>query len=283
MHRSERLIPVLLGLAYAAVATAKTTVSENDVGRWLPKCAAPVATLTVGNFQCKAQSCNKVQVDPRLSGLLALAAASGDGPALVDFSTIGEGVGNALTTALKATNCFDIQEREALEALKKEMELAGIKIEAKPSDFMVLGVITSVGMETSKSSFGGGLIPVVGAISSKKQVANLAMDVRIVDVKKASVRHSKSFSANSESTSWGIGAAGFGGSGGLFGTHSVSRSPEMDRVATETVIYAATYVVEALAGPAIISRPNLEMEKEKSRSARKTQPEKATSDWTSDM
>lgn len=276
-----RILPAVVAVPFAAALQAKTTVSENDVGRYLPKCASPVATLTVGKFQCKAQACNKVQVDSRLSGLLALAAASGDGPTLVDYSTIGDGMSNALTTALKATNCFELQEREAMDELRKEMELAGIKIEAKPADYMVLGAITSVGLETSKSSFGGGLIPVVGAISSKKQVANLAMDVRIVDVKKASVRHSKSFSANSESKSWGIGAAGVGGGGGLFGTHSVSKSPELDRVATETVIYATHYLVDALAGQAVVYRPNLEAEK--ARASQSVQSEAANAGWMSDM
>lgn len=262
MHRATaRLSLMIFSLTLSASARAQTTVSENDVGRLLPKCASPVHTVTVGKFQCKAQTCNKPTVDSRLSGLLAIAAAAGEGPALVDFSTIGEGMGNALTTALKATNCFEIQEREAMDELKKEMELAGIKVEAKPADFMILGAITSIGLQTSKSSFGGGLIPVVGAISSKKQIANLAMDVRIVDVKKASVRHSKSFSANSESTSWGIGGAGVVGYGGLFGTHSVSKSPEMDKVASETVIYATHFIVDALAGQAVVSRPNLEQEK----------------------
>lgn len=233
---------------------AQTTVKENDLTQWVPRCGAPAATVVVGRLQCKAQSCQKpAQGDPRLAGLMALAAAAGEGP--VDFSNIGEGMSNALTTALKATNCFEVQEREALEELRKEMELAGIKLEAKPADFMIAGAITSVGLETQRTSFGGGFIPIIGAVTSKKQIANLAMDVRVVEVKTASVKHSRSFAANSESQSWGVGGGGWGGGGVLFGGHSVSKSPEMDRVATETVIQTVHYLVDAIAGDRVVSRP----------------------------
>jgi curli biogenesis system outer membrane secretion channel CsgG len=274
MWRMVGLSVILLGASGSAVANT-TAVKEIEIGRWLPQCASPVATVVVGKFQCRAQTCQqRAQMDPRLAGLMALAAASGE---IHDFSTIGEGMGNAVTTALKATNCFEVQEREALDELRKEMELAGIKLEAKPADYMIIGAITSVGVETQRTSIGGGFIPIIGAVTSKKQIANLAMDIRVVDVKSASVKHSKSFAANSESQSWGLGAAGFGGGGGLFGGHSVSKSPEMDRVATETVVHAVHYVVEALAGPAITRRPNLA---EMAKKAPEAEPPSATAQPT---
>lgn len=250
----SKLFGLVLLLA-APLAFGQTVVVENDLAKVLPRCAAPSATVVVGKFQCKAQGCQKAeQIDPRIAGLMALAAAAGEAGAAT-YAGIGDGMSNALTTALKATNCFDVQEREALEELRKEMELAGIKLEAKPADFMIAGAVTSVGLQTERTSVGGGFIPIIGAVTSKKQIANLAMDIRVIEVKTATVKSSKAFMANSESQSWGVGGGGLGGGGILFGGHAVSKSPELDRVATHTVIQAVHYLVDTLAADKVVSRP----------------------------
>ncbi len=144
-----------------------------------------------------------------------------------------------------------------MEELQKEAALSGLKIEIKPADFLLTGAITSVGMETSKSSFGGGLIPIVGGFSKTTKNANLAMDIRVVDIKKANVKASKSFNSNDASSSWGVSGGGYGGGGALFGGHSVSKSPEMDKLAADTVIFATGYLVDTLAANAVVSRPVL--------------------------
>ena len=243
-----------------------TSVKEVDVGKYLPKCSAPVAAITIGTFSCKAQSCakpNPAQANNPLAGMMAMAAMAQGGAVLMDFSTIGDGMSNALTTALKATNCFDVQEREAMAEIQKEMELAGVKVQAKPADYLIMGAITSVGIQTERSSFGGGFIPVIGAITHKTETANLAMDVRIVDIKKADVLASKSFEADSKSSSTGVMGGGLVGAGGLFGGYSVSKSPEMDKIATQTVIYTVNYLVDTLAKNAVVSRPTLSIEEKK--------------------
>lgn len=244
----------IVALSLSAGAHAQTTVSEKNIGELLPKCSAPVASVSIGKLNCKASGCRKIEGAGQMGALLALASASGQ---INDFSNIGEGMSNALTTALKATNCFDVQEREAIEELRKEMELAGVKIEAKPADFLISGAITSVGMETQKTSLGGGFIPIIGGIQSTKKTANLAMDIRLVNVQSASVKASKSFEANNETSSWGIAGGGIIGAGVVGGAFSVTKSPVMDKIAAETIIVATSFIVDSLAKDAVVSRPAL--------------------------
>jgi curli biogenesis system outer membrane secretion channel CsgG len=256
LHKHLNLA-VLAVFPFATAAFAgDTTVTENDIGAYVPHCAAPVASVSVGRLTCKAAGCQKTET-VHVGGLggLAQLVAQQAGIPTADLTGIGDGMANALTTALKATGCFDIQERETMEELQKEAELSGIKLQIKPSDYMISGAITTVALETARSSFGGGFIPIVGAFNKTTQTAKLGMDLRVVDVKKANIMSSKSFSANSENSSWGVGGAGWGGGGALFGGHSVTKSPEMDKVASETVIYAVGYLVDTLAGQSVVSRP----------------------------
>ena len=51
-------------------------------------------------------------------------------------------------TALKETGYFDIQEREAMDALAKELALVGKTVEVQQADFMISGAITSISMST---------------------------------------------------------------------------------------------------------------------------------------
>jgi curli biogenesis system outer membrane secretion channel CsgG len=224
-----------------------------------------VASVSVGKLTCKASGCQKKEaINYGGLGALAQLAAQQSGIPIVDLSGIGDGMANALTTALKATNCFDIQEREVMEDLQKEAELSGIKLEIKPSDYLISGAITTVALEATRSSFGGGFIPIIGGISKTTQTAKLGMDLRIVEIRKANVKASKSFSANSESSSWGAAGGGLVGGGALFGAHSVTKSPEMDKVATETILYAVGFLVDTLAGQSVVSRPTTKVAELKS-------------------
>jgi curli biogenesis system outer membrane secretion channel CsgG len=239
-------------LSLAAVsAFAQTTVTEQRFD-FLPKCDKAAATLVVSGITCKAAACQpRGQMGGQLAALMAM---SGQGAP--DMSRMGDGVGAALTTALKATGCFEIQEREALEELRKEMELAGMKLEAKPADFMILGAISSLEAAKSKSNIGGGILPVVGGFSRSKSSVSMSLDLRIVNTKSASVVASKAFTANSENASWGIAGAGLIGAVGLLGSHSENKGdPSLDRVATDTVVQSVHYLVDSLARNNVTYRP----------------------------
>ena len=55
------------------------------------------------------------------------------------------------------------------------------------------------------------MLPIVGAVSKSTRTAELALDVRVIEVKSASIKDSKSLTATNASASWGLGAAGYGG------------------------------------------------------------------------
>jgi len=265
LYKRGNFALIALSLFSTATFAENTSVTENDIGAYVPHCSASVASISVGKLTCKASGCQKKEtINLGGFGALVQLAAQQSGIPMADLSGIGDGMANALTTALKATGCFDIQEREAMEDLQKEAELSGIKLEIKPSDYMISGAITTISLEGSKSSVGGGFIPIIGGISKTTQTAKLGLDLRLIDIKRANVKASKSFSANSESSSWGVAGGGLVGVGALFGGHSVTKSPEMDRVAAETVIYAVGFLVDTLAGEAVVSRPVAKLAETKS-------------------
>ena len=95
----------------------------------LPKCEKPVARVLIGKLSCKSSGCQSAAsagaANSQMAMLMALANAQGQGP---DRSVVGDDMAAILTTALKETGCFDIQEREAMEELAKKLALVGKKI-----------------------------------------------------------------------------------------------------------------------------------------------------------
>lgn len=242
-------------LIAATAAHATTTVTKQEISAILPHCETPKVSIIVGTFPCKATNCTTA-ANPQLpAGMAALMAMSGKMPPQTDFSHLGDTMGSALTTALKATNCFQVQDREVIEQLKKEADLSGIPFTPKASDYLITGAITAVALNTKSNTIGGGFIPVVGAIHNTTHNASMSLDVRLVNVKDGQISGSKTFDANSSRGDWALGAAGFGGGGGLFGTSSSTQSPELDSVANQAIVYAATYITETLAKDQITSSP----------------------------
>ncbi|MFZ8787710.1 CsgG/HfaB family protein [Thermocrinis sp.] len=121
-------------------------------------------------------------------------------------------------------------------------------------DYMIIGSITALELERRGGPLGGGLLPVVGAISVKKDRAKLAVDVNVIKPETLEVAYSKSFEANSEKTSWslfGAGAAGaFGGAG-----WSISKNLSLDMVARDVVVQVANALAEEIAKDKIVERP----------------------------
>lgn len=135
----------MIGFVHADDITAKEKQYQ------LPKCDTPAKTLTVGKIQCKAASCNPANAGNAQNSFIAqLSALAAGGAVGASLAGIGDGLGDMLLTSLRQTNCFDIQEREALEDLRKEMEASGKKIELESAEIMISGAITSIGMDKKK-------------------------------------------------------------------------------------------------------------------------------------
>jgi curli biogenesis system outer membrane secretion channel CsgG len=241
-------------LALGLVAQAKETKTEE---RQIPvvRCSEPVASVAVMDFDCKASACQQPNNPKLLPIFEVLTTGSG-------VQGLGKGVATMLTNALKATNCFRIVDLEQYERMKRLLEATGQKVQPPKVDYMILGSITAVELERRGGPLGGGLLPVVGAISVKKDRAKLAVDVNVIKPETLEVAYSKSFEANSEKTSWslfGAGAAGaFGGAG-----WSISKNLSLDMVARDVVVQVANALAEEIAKDKIVERPKLPKEEKK--------------------
>lgn len=255
MRAYMKVLAFLPLMMAAGAAEAATSVKQVDIASLVPHCDSKVGTLFVSSIACKASGCGgpSAQSD-RVAGLMAFANAV-NGVPQVDMSHLGDGAGAALVTALKATGCFTVQDRSAIEALKEAAAASGTTFTPAPADWMVTGSITSLAVGAKKSGIGGGFIPVVGSISNTKVTANMSMEVSVVDAHTTEIVDSQSFAATSERSNWGIGGAGLVGTGALFGGASSTNSPELDSVADETVVDAVNAITSALAKDKVTWRP----------------------------
>ena len=232
------LVSLLLAVSAGFAHADKTTISEKEYA--LPKCSKPVASVMIGQLTCKSAACQPVQQDARAGGLMALAALA-SGNSSVSFPGVGEGMSAMLTTVLKETGCFDIQERESLDDLNKELALVGKKVEVQQADFLITGAITSINMSTHKKQFAGGWIPILGSISTTTKLADLGLDIKLIDVNKAKLLEAKTFTGNNETSSTSFGGAAFGPGFGVLGGMSSVKGTPMEDVIREILVRVASF------------------------------------------
>lgn len=246
----KKFATAALLIAATLSATAQDTGSKIEQRNYaLPQCVQPVAKVVVGKLSCKSAGCrddgNNLPNDG-LGVLAKIALANQEGGSQQTFPGAGEGMSAMLTTTLKATGCFDIQEREALEELSKELALVGKKVEVEQAEFMISGSITSMNMSTEKKSFGGGFIPILGHIGVTTKTADVGLDIKLIDVARAKVLDSKTFEANNETSSTSFGAAGFGGGALLGGSLSGMKNTPMEPIIRDVLAQVASYTANRL-------------------------------------
>lgn len=246
----KKFATAALLIAATLSATAQDTGSKIEQRNYaLPQCVQPVAKVVVGKLSCKSAGCrddgNNLPNDG-LGVLAKIALANQEGGSQQTFPGAGEGMSAMLTTTLKATGCFDIQEREALEELSKELALVGKKVEVEQAEFMISGSITSMNMSTEKKSFGGGFIPILGHIGITTKTADVGLDIKLIDVTRAKVLDSKTFEANNETSSTSFGAAGFGGGALLGGSLSGMKNTPMEPIIRDVLAQVASYTANRL-------------------------------------
>jgi curli biogenesis system outer membrane secretion channel CsgG len=240
--KTSKLWALALTFVAGAASADKTVTAEKDYE--LPRCSKPIASVMVGQLVCKSASCQATGKDSGAGGLMALAALA-SGNSSVNFPGVGEGMSAMLTTVLKETGCFEIQEREALEELNKELALVGKKVDVQQADFMITGAITSINMVTEKKQFAGGYIPILGAISTTTKTADLGLDIKVIDVNRAKVLQARTFTGNNETSSTSWGAAGFAGIGALGGMSTIKGTP-MEEVVRDVLVRVASFTSRTL-------------------------------------
>jgi curli biogenesis system outer membrane secretion channel CsgG len=241
MKRSIYIFAALMAFASPAVYAEEA----KEVELVLAKCEKPVASVTVGTLTCKASACKSASAgrDSMLSQLLSMAGQP-------NMEGIGEGMGDMMVSIMKSTGCFNLQERQAMDDINKELALVGKKVEAEPADFIISGSVTQISLEQDRSNFGFGLIPIIGSVSSTTQTAEVALDLRLIDVQKAKILESQSFVAKSSKTSWGMGGGGSIGVAGFGGTFSKLNGTALEVVAKQAMVEAVNFMVARLSvGP----------------------------------
>ncbi len=242
-------------LVLGALAQAKDTKTEE---RQIPvvKCSEPVYSVMVLDFDCKASACQQPN-NPKLLPIFEVLTTGGG------VQGLGKGVSTMLTNALKATNCFRIVDLEQYERMKRLLEATGQKVQPPKVDYTIIGSITALELERRGGPVGGGVFPLIGAVSVKKDKAKMAVDVNVIKAETLEVSYSKSFDANSEKSSWSLFGAGAGG--GAFGGAgwSISKNLSLDMVARDVVVQVANALAEELAKDKIVERPKLPKEERK--------------------
>jgi len=235
LNKSQAL-GLFIGAALCTQAGAADGTTVEAKSYELPKCQKPVASVMVGKLACKAAGCQPM---PNASSpLVQMAMAQQRGP---NLTVVGDGMGAMLTTALKETGCFDIQDREAMEEMAKELALVGKKVEVQQADFMISGAITSISMQTDRSRLGGGFIPIVGMVSTTKTTAEIGLDIKVLDVNRAKVVEAKTFQANNQTSSTSFGGGGVGPGFGLVGSMQSLKGTPMEGIVRDILAQVASF------------------------------------------
>ena len=111
------------------------------------------------------------------------------------------------------TGCFKVLDREAMDDLRREMELANMKYQPEKADVLISGAITSISYSKEKSVLGGGFIPLVGAFAKDENKAKLGMDMKVIDVQSSNIVLSQDYIAESGQTEYGLAGGAYGGGG----------------------------------------------------------------------
>lgn len=204
-------------------------------------CKAPVKAISLAPLRCRAASCqDQGQASGNFAALVNYAREQEGIPNLVGF---GDGLTDMLVSALTATGCFDVLDRELMAELASERALSGIQGNVQSADLLATGAITSLSYEKSKSVIGGGFVPVVGGVSTSKVTAKIGMDVRVIDVITGRVTYTKTYNAESGKRGFGLAGGGLIGSGILGAGHSVKGGVEIEEASRDLVSHVALDMV----------------------------------------
>lgn len=163
---------LILTLALALPASAQTAPATSTAA---PVVAAPAlptgqVNIAVGTFKCKAAKC---------------------------YSDLGEGVADALTTALLNTGKFAVYERENTQQLTEEVFFNG-GAAFQGAEVLIFGSITQYEPEAS----GGGLSFL--GISVGQKSSTIGIDLRIVDAKTRRVVGATQVQGKAEGNSFNV-------------------------------------------------------------------------------
>jgi curli biogenesis system outer membrane secretion channel CsgG len=206
------------------------------------KCQMSFASIMIGKFDCKSPQCGE-QAQP-VQGLMAIAMLSG-ASIPVALGDLGGGMSSMVTTALKESGCFDVQDRQVMQQIEEELARVGKKVEIQQADYIISGVITDAVLSRDRKAIGGGWIPVIGSVRKEKITAKMDFDLKIIDVNNAKVVAAKTFSGNSEKSSTSVSWRGYRDISAFGGLSSIKGTP-MEGVVRDVMNAAVDYATNIL-------------------------------------
>ncbi|MEN2985615.1 MAG: CsgG/HfaB family protein [Thermodesulfovibrionaceae bacterium] len=236
-----KIIILLISFLFTPYVWAQDEYAKDIKERVLrvPQCSQPIGVITAKSFKCKAATCHgdRVYFGPGFG---------------IEVSTkaLGDGLSDMLITALANTNCFKVVERIALEEIKEELELMGVRPQAtlKTADFIITGAVTALELKAGGLGGGGLIIPLPWGLGAKigKSHAHIGLDMRVVSVKTGEVLAAKIVEGKSERWAFGLAA------GGLFGTtiggayfEAIKNTP-LEEATRDLIVKAVTLIVETV-------------------------------------
>jgi curli biogenesis system outer membrane secretion channel CsgG len=171
---------------------------------------------------------------------------------------VGEAIASQMGTALMSTDCFILTDRMVLSEVLREQELglAGVtRQESTPqagrlvgAQILIKGDITEfeTGKKGNGMTLGLGLakIPLGLRFGRNKNVAHIAIDLRLIDASTGEILFSETLT--SEATTSGM-AVGLDYRQASLGTDQYAKTP-MGQAVRDTVVKAAGYIVQHLYG-----------------------------------
>lgn len=191
-------------LAFLLVSCAPTATVTSGEGPTIAEAQAeeyngPKARLAVGEFK------DKTAKGEGATGWFGLYG--------IHFKEIGEGMRDMLTTALFNTNRFIVLEREQLDEVLKEQDLAAAgrvkKETAAPTgeiygaDLIITAAVTE--FEGGAKGVGGGTRVLGVTVGGGLKKAHVAIDIRIIDAKTSQIVSAATVQGSA--TSFGAGGA----------------------------------------------------------------------------
>jgi curli biogenesis system outer membrane secretion channel CsgG len=221
---------LLVGLLAVTNVFAQTAQVDNNAGTsGMPPYSGPKARIAVADFDVKA------------------AKATGE---------IGTGLREMLVTALMNSSRFRVVERQVLNAIMQEQELAAsgaaqpggtARGQIKTADLIITAAVTEFEPQASGGAAGiggGGNIGrgILGAvIGGSMNKSHMALDIRIIDASTSEVLAATRVQGQATDVAGGI-AAGFMGSWGLGAGLSGYANTPMEKAIRVCIIEAVKYI-----------------------------------------
>ncbi|HWP35556.1 MAG TPA: CsgG/HfaB family protein [Thermodesulfobacteriota bacterium] len=234
-----KAIGAMVGCAAAAALAACASTEAGPVSE--APYTGPRARIAVADFVDKASGGGGLPLPFDLGPMMAMAGgeAYAGGP--------GRGMADMLVTALFQTRRFIVLEREQLEAVRREQQLApaqrtpGVSPELlQRADLLLTGAIT--GFDPGVSGGQGGLvssIPIVGSLAGSRRTAYVAMDLRLIDTRTAEIVAVTTVSGTASHYSGSASVVG----GALGGSLSGYRKTPMETAIRQALQKAVEFII----------------------------------------